>query len=185
MSEPWIVTRSGQKVCPWDPTPDTIVISDIATALSRIPRFMGHTREFYSVAQHSVFLSIMVRKEFALWALLHDAAEAYIGDMPRPIKQHLPKYREMEDRLLRCIAKRFDLTWPMPPEVKEADNIILVAEAEQLVEHNPEDWHLRHGKPSDRIVLWTASPSSAFDMFMSRFNDLDLARDVQKLDSNV
>lgn len=179
----WIVTHSGQKVCPWNPTPDTIRIEDIGIALSRIPRFIGHTRQFYSVAQHSVFLSIMVRKEFALWALLHDAAEAYIGDMPSPIKKEIPFFSLAEDKLLQCIADVFGLSWPMPAEVKKADNILLATEAEQLVEHTPEDWYLNMGegiKPSKNIALWTAPPDAAFTMFMSRFNDLVLARDVQK-----
>ena len=112
---------------------------DIAHSLSMLNRFTGHTTSPYSVAQHSVHVSTLVPKGMELWGLLHDASEAYLGDVATPLKAMLPCYREIEERVQRVIAKAFGLVWPMPPEVKEADCRALLGEKESLllVEH---DW---------------------------------------------
>lgn len=131
----WITTRSGRKFYPCDPKADDIDIHDICHALAHICRFGAHTKHYYSVAEHSVWVSRLVLPEHALEGLLHDAAEAYIGDMCRPIK-HMPfmqAYREMESKLEEVIAARFGLKYPWPDDVKHVDNVMCAVEAIALM----------------------------------------------------
>lgn len=109
----WIQTYTGKKFFPLDPDPELICIEDIAHSLAMQCRYNGHTRRFYSVAQHSVILASKFFKSHDLRfaALLHDASEAYLSDVPLPIK-HLPQftfYREAEDRLQRMIFAKFEV----------------------------------------------------------------------------
>lgn len=104
----WIQTYSGRAFYPLAPYPQDVCIEDIAHALSQLCRFGGHCRRFYSVAEHSVLLSRVVVPEFQLWALLHDASEAYLVDVPRPIKKQLPAYVEAERRVMAAICARFE-----------------------------------------------------------------------------
>jgi hypothetical protein len=118
--------------------PDIAVIDivDIAHALSCQGRFSGHTSQFYSVAQHSVNVSTIVKGPLQLTALLHDATEAYLIDMPRPIKRATnmgDRYREIEDNLYHTIAKRFGLLDPIPEEIKTADSVMLTTEMRDLM----------------------------------------------------
>ena len=120
-----IQTASGIKFYPFKPSQKEICIEDIAHALSQQCRFSGHTSfmgkmRHYSVAQHSLYCSYIC-EEYPLWALLHDAAEVYLVDVPTPIKYRLPLFRELEDKIERTIANRFNLIWPRPSEVKQAD----------------------------------------------------------------
>ena len=117
----WILTHTAKKFHPLNPDPELIEIEDIAHSLSLQCRYNGHCHDFYSVAEHSVRLSQVVPTEDALWGLLHDAAEAYFSDLPRPIKNQFPKFRELEDALLEMIMHRFGLGPKMPPAVKKAD----------------------------------------------------------------
>lgn len=113
---------TGKKFYSLDPRPEDIDIVDIAHALSMQCRYNGHYRRFYSVAEHCVLLSKLFTAEYALWALLHDETEAYVGDMVRPLKAHLPDYCAAEDRVMIAIAERFGLeSAVMPPEVVAAD----------------------------------------------------------------
>lgn len=135
LGEPWIQTFTGKKFYPFDPQPDQICIEDIAHALSLKCRFSGHLKYHYSVAEHSLNVAELVPRELKIHALLHDAAEAYLPDMPRPIK-HDPRmkfYREMEDKIQAAICRRFGLPHETPKEIKEADTVMLVTEAEQLL----------------------------------------------------
>jgi flavin-dependent thymidylate synthase len=101
----WMQTYSGGRFYPGDPRIEQIELTDIARALSRICRYAGHCEQFYSVAQHSVYVSGMVPPEHALCALMHDATEAYLVDIPRPLKRMLAGYTVLEDRLWRVIAE--------------------------------------------------------------------------------
>src|SRR5690606_29748913 len=94
----WMQTFTGRRFWPLDPRPDEICIEDIAHALSMQCRYAGHCLSFYSVAEHSVLLSQHVAEPFRRWALLHDASEAYLVDVPRPIKGDLSNYRAVEAR---------------------------------------------------------------------------------------
>lgn len=134
MENCWIQTYSGKKINPLAPKADDICFDDIAHALSNICRFNGHCNRFYSVAQHSVYVSVHASPENALWGLLHDASEAYICDLVRPVKNcnQMDGYSLIEDTLMFHIAKTFDLCWPMPEEIKELDRKFLFAEARDL-----------------------------------------------------
>jgi len=109
----------------FEPTLDMICIDDIAHSLSHQCRFGGHLPTFFSVAQHSVMTSKRVPQEHKLAALLHDASEAYLMDIPRPIKAHLTNYKELEDRLMELIALKFGFEYPLHPIVKKADEFML------------------------------------------------------------
>lgn len=118
---------------------EDVRLPDIAHALSLINRFTGHSKVPYSVAQHSVMVSRLTHPDNALWGLLHDASEAYLGDVATPLKTLLPGYRELEERVQRVIARVFRLSWPMPADVKEADLRALMAEKRDLVPGD-HDW---------------------------------------------
>ena len=122
-----------------------IELMDIAHALSHLCRFNGHTKRFYSVGEHSLYVSTLLEHHepaIQAWGLLHDAAEAYLGDMVRPIKQRMPEFKAIEDRLLQRIAKRFGLAWPIPNVVFDADDIMLATEFRDLM-HSPPQTPLR------------------------------------------
>jgi hypothetical protein len=108
------------------------------------------------VAEHCVRAARIVAPALRPWALLHDAAEAYLTDVPRPLKQELPEYHGHEERLLRCIAQRFELPWPIPPAVFEADDVMLATEARDLMAPPPASWGLTAAPLDDRIVPWSS-----------------------------
>lgn len=130
-----IAVYSGKPFSLTDPRPEDIRIEDIAHALSLLCRWNGHLREFYSVAEHCVLVSRLVPDEWALQGLLHDAAEAYIGDLSSPLKYVMTgsPYREIETNLSAMICERFGTTWPMHPTVKLADNVSAATEKRDLL----------------------------------------------------
>lgn len=101
--------------------PETIVIEDIARALSMNCRWGGHTKHFYSIAMHSIHVCDLVTEDNKLAALMHDASEAYLLDIPKPFKNLLPDYMAYEDRLMRVIAEKYGFEYPINPDVKFAD----------------------------------------------------------------
>lgn len=140
-----IRTYTGKFVNPLKMTDSDICIEDIAHALSLVPRFAGHTNHFLSVACHSITVCTLVSIQHKLAALLHDATEAYLLDIPTPIKKQLPLYQEAEKNLQRLIAKKFEFEYPLHPEIKAADKQAL--EEEYKVYHlssdsmpPPPDW---------------------------------------------
>lgn len=167
----WMQTYSGRQFWPLDPRPDEIHIEDIGHALSNQCRFAGHCRTFYSVAEHSVRVAEIVPPDEALWALLHDAPEAYLVDLPRPLKRSAgfaPRYREVEDRLMAVVCERFGLPVVMPERVKEADNVLLMTEARDLMRDPPVTWKDAGAEPlSWRIKPW--HPAKAKAEFMLAF----------------
>jgi hypothetical protein len=123
-----VVTNSGTMLNAINPNPDDLLIEDIAHALSMQCRFAGHTDEFYSIAQHSIICSMFAPPGLELEALLHDASEAYIQDITRPLKNKLKGYKAIESKLMKAIAKKFGFNWPLLPGIKDIDNEVLKIE---------------------------------------------------------
>jgi hypothetical protein len=171
-------TISGRKFWPLDPRAEDVDIRDIAHALANLCRFNGHVRKFYSVAQHSVIVSQVVPPEFALYGLLHDAAEAYIGDMTRPLK-HDPKmarFKECDIRLSAVIYQRFGLGHEEPPCVKAADRLVLQDEVRDVALHTERGSGYVHGAGTGRFIH-PQCPDEAKHSFIFRFHQLYGIRD--------
>ena len=168
----WILTHSGRHVELIDPDPAEIDIADIARGISRECRFSGQCLEFYSVAQHSVLASRFVSMEYALEALLHDATEAFLRDIPYPLKRLLPEYSRIEGILDRVIRRKFDLPEEMSAPVRLADRVLLATEKRDLMAHDPWAWPILEGvEPlSEQIVPW--SPEVSMERFLQRFAEL-------------
>lgn len=131
-----IRTNSGIYVNVFEPTPDMICIEDIAHSLSHQCRFAGHLQTFYSVAQHSLFCARAVDTNYKLAALLHDASEAYLVDIPTPIKRRLANYKEIEDKLMGIISEKFGFEYPLHKVVKDVDAYALQTEWDNLMVQN-------------------------------------------------
>lgn len=179
MNGGYIHTFTGHKFYPLNPDADLIDIEDIAHALAMSCRFTGHTRKFYSVAQHSVIVSQHC-PNYPLTGLLHDASEAYLTDIPRPLKPKLNNYVEIEDHLQSVIAGKFDLPYPFPKEVHYIDNMILGDEARSLFpKFKWTDWgisnDLRFEGFGIEIDPW--SPEESELHFLNRYRELVLAGD--------
>lgn len=171
----WIQTFTGIQFWPLDPRPEEIDIRDIAHALSNQCRFCGHVNEFYSVAEHSVRCSFIVPQKDALWALLHDASEAYLVDLPRPLKQYSQLgryYREAESRVMRAVALHFKLDAHYPEAVRQADNIMLVTEKRDLMKMPPKPWEDNGARPLIETIRAPFKPEGAERAFLQRFNDV-------------
>lgn len=169
----WIQTYTGRQFWPLEPRPQDIDILDIAHALSNLCRYGGHVEQFYSVAQHCVLVSYAVPAEHALRGLLHDASEAYLIDVPRPIKRSegMEAYRAAEKRLEAAIYERFGLLAEDPECIKTADNQLLRTEQRDLMKPAPAAWKdYRVGALPETIIPWT--PHQSRDRFLARFNEL-------------
>ncbi|HRH68896.1 MAG TPA: hypothetical protein PLB89_05245 [Flavobacteriales bacterium] len=134
-----IRTVSGALVDPFNPDPSMLRIEDIAHALARIPRFGGHTYFPWSVAQHSLAGAALVPDEHKLAFLLHDSSEAYLLDVPKPIKKRLPEYMAVEERLMTVLASRFEFEYPFHDSIKEADQHMLLTERQQFLLQQPNE----------------------------------------------
>lgn len=163
----WILTFTGQQFYPLAPDVASIAIEDIAHALSNLCRYNGHCRTFYSVAEHSLRVSHGVPREDALWGLLHDASEAYLGDFVSPLKHHTAcgqDYQRHEANLMAAICARFGLPATMPASVLRADH-------EQLQDEL--HWLLDPATIFDRrMSLNTMPPLHAELEFLNRFREL-------------
>lgn len=167
----WMQTYTGRAFYPLDPQPADIDPVDIAHSLSLLCRYGGHVKLAYSVAEHCVLLSHAVAPENALWALLHDATEAYLGDMIRPLKTAMPEYRQVEDRLAAVIADRFGIDPVCPDEVKLADTRILLDERAALMAAPPQPWAVEHLEPLGvEIRCW--APDEAENRYLDRLHEL-------------
>ena len=179
-----IQTFTGRRISPFTPDPADIDIADIAHALSQLCRFGGHCRTFYSVAQHCCVVADAVEAaggdaETALAALLHDAAEAYLGDLPHPLKHRSALgdlYREIEAPLQRAICERFGLR-ELPALVKEIDRAALAAERALLMRPADDGWwpELQGVEPLD-VSLEPWPPERAAAEFRSRYERYEAAR---------
>jgi 5'-deoxynucleotidase YfbR-like HD superfamily hydrolase len=177
--EPFIQTVSGRRVNPFALRASDIDIDDIAHALANQCRFGGHCRPFYSVAQHSCLVADLVAVKGGdataeLWALLHDAPEAYLSDLPHPLK-HFSEfgrlYREAEDKLQQAICEHFALPPEPPAALREADRALLAAERLTLMADAWEWPELQGIEPADvEIDPW--QPERALHEFLRRYRDL-------------
>jgi hypothetical protein len=179
---PYLQTVSGRWVNPFDPDPEQLDAGDIARSLANQCRFGGHCRAFYSVAQHSVIVSELVESrggdaEDAFAALMHDATEAYLGDMPHPLKHRSAlgrAFREAEGHLEQAIRDRFRIR-PDVLEIKRVDRALLASERRAF---SAETWHwpeLEGVDPLD-IELTAWSPDEAEAAFNRRYAELDARR---------
>jgi len=168
-NEPWIQTYTGKKFTPLNPREEDIDILDIAHALSNLCRFTGHSSEFISIAQHSVFVSSLVPNKHKLCALLHDASEAYLNDISTPLKKSkvFETYRKIEENLMSMIYNKYGVSEHNPLEVKQADSIALSTEAKNFLNLRP-DWVLKD-KPLD-IKISSLNPTDAKKLFLETFN---------------
>lgn len=163
MKHPVIETASGISFRPLSPRIEDIEIEDIAHALANQCRFSGHTRFHYSVAQHSVYVSRLIRrngydKQTQLWGLLHDASEAYLVDLPSPLKEHpgFAYYKIFERRLMRAVCDRFGLPRREPTAVRFYDARLLATEVRDLMHADKPHWNkLTHAPELDlKIKPW-------------------------------
>lgn len=170
----WIQLHSGKKFYPMAPTEEDITIRDIAHSLSHMCRFTGHCKSFYSVAQHCVLVSYLVDSDFALCGLLHDASEAYLVDVPKPLKR-LPVfagYRELEGKLQTMIFEKFGWCGGEVPEVKKVDTQMLATEARDLMSPLHPEW-IQPCAPLP-ITITPLGPNEAKMLFLDRFKELIL-----------
>lgn len=180
MSSGWMQTLTGKKLDPFNPTPDTVCIEDVAHALSNLCRFGGHCKRFYSVAEHSVRGTEFIIDEYedldlAFDFLMHDTSEYAFQDLVRPIKKQLPDYENAEHAMQKFLAGHFGFRYPFVPLVHEIDNRMLVTEAVALLRDGPvENWH--QGMLCAPIILEDAelgwSPGRARLEFITLYNQL-------------
>lgn len=172
----WFQTFSGRQVFVLDPKPSDIDLIDVAHALARVCRFGGHVvPEHYSVAQHSVLVSYECDPDNAFIGLLHDAAEAYLGDVIHPLKIDLPDYQAIEKLWERAIGEHFglgDSIVNLPADVKRADLRLLATERRDLLSDGPghAKWNLHELPMQARIDPWPAKVAE--EKFVARYLSL-------------
>lgn len=165
-------TFTGEYINPFNATVDQINIKDISHALSNIPRFGGHLPEFYSVAQHSIacvnfarYCGVHSRKALRT-VLLHDASEAYLLDIPKPIKKQIPNYAITEDHIMSIISEKFDIYYPLPPYVKDIDGTMLREEWYSLMLKTEDYTKLSNGCLTPGLSNMQAK-ESFYELFLS------------------
>ncbi len=171
----WIGLLSGATLNYNDPGSSEVTIDDLAAALSNVCRFSGHLPCFYSVAQHLVNTSRIVKPELAYDALMHDTSEAFTNDIPTPLKWALPVFKELEARIEEAMGKRFGFTYPYHPDVKLADTQMLLLEKKYIKqdEHkwiNYQDIEFEH--LVDLVDLKPWQPIRAKREFLERYEEL-------------
>ncbi|HYG76508.1 MAG TPA: phosphohydrolase [Planctomycetota bacterium] len=179
----WMQTFTGRQFWPLDPKPEDVCIEDIAHALALKCRFGSHSREFYSVAQHSVYVAQIVPSHLQMRALLHDAAEAYLPDVGRPIKGRLSavlfyggdfnvvNFKNLESRVLFAIAGALGVCGPFDfPEIKYADDVLLATEARDLMAEPPVPWHPLPEALPFKLEAW--GPGRAESEFLRAYERL-------------
>lgn len=154
-----IRTYTGKFVDPFNLRPEDVCIEDIAHALSHQCRFAGHTKRFYSVAEHCYEVTRRLDHPLKIYGLLHDASEAYLIDLPTPIKDQLPEYKAAEHRAMLAVAEAFKLepNFFQHPDVKAADRVLLEFEWQKIV---------------TRDQWISKNPNWAKECFLRSFNSL-------------
>lgn len=167
----WILTFTGKQFDLYDPDVELIDPRDIAHSLANLCRFNGHTREFYSVAQHCCLVADLVPEEDKLAALLHDGAEAYVGDMVRPLKQWMAAYQDVEEWIWERICTRFKLDTELPATVRRADLIALAIERRDLMPTDSASWDCLVGIEPAAATIRPWSPNEARLTYQQRLMD--------------
>lgn len=169
---PTIMLHSGEYFDILDPRSSRLDIQDIAHGLSNVCRFAGQCADFYSVAQHSVLVSYNVPPEHAFAGLMHDAAEAMIGDVSKPLKVLLPEYQRIEHDIEQAIFERYGLPAKLPSCVKQADLALLRTEQRDLMHADRDVWTYAEGAQALPVKIVEVPPRAAKNMFLGRFYQL-------------
>lgn len=172
---PRIMLQSGGWFDFLDPLNSPFTIEDIAHGLAHVCRYAGQCSGFYSVAEHSLLVADIV-SDHPLEALLHDAAEAFMGDVTRPLKQLLPEYKRIEASVEDAILARLGLTAPIPKTVKDADLQVLAAEQLQIMPKGTADWAGQQGVKPAAVTVRFLRPEIAYAEFMERYRTLSASR---------
>ena len=174
MLDDYIETYTGIKFDFLNPKVEQIDIEDIAHSLAVQVRFTGHCKEFYSIAEHSINVMDIVPPEHKLWALLHDAGEAYLTDVASPIKKYLTNYKQMEKKIMDVICDKFGLDHDMPPIVHEHDMQLLSVESHHLMTSQGLDWEVNKNiiKTIPNFKLECYNPNMAKEFFLEEFYKL-------------
>lgn len=177
-----ILTHSGRYFNFDEPEKSYIDIKTIAHALSNICRFTGHVDTFYSVAQHSVLVSYLVPPEHAMEGLVHDAGEAYIGDVATPLKSMLADYKTIEHRVEAAVLGHFGLPVIMHPSVKQADLKALATEKRDLMPDAIDGlpWDCIEGIEPHPEKIIPLSPEDAKNLFLARYYELKMLKESSK-----
>ena len=168
-----INTHSGREVDALFPynSLNEIDIGDIAWSLSQQPRFNGHGEPFYSVAQHCVELSFLVHESHEHTALMHDACEAYLGDMASPVKRGLKDYQKLEHLWNQKLSAEFEFAYPFPEPVIQADKCLLTTEMAHFMKRMPSN-HDADRYPGYIINIIPRKAETARVMFAMRYAEL-------------
>ncbi|NPV76195.1 MAG: hypothetical protein HPY59_07440 [Anaerolineae bacterium] len=169
---PQVLIHSGNNFDFVDLDRNIFTIEDIAHGLSNVCRFGGQCNRFYSVAQHSVMVSYLVPAELSMAALLHDAAEAFMGDITSPLKSLLPDYRTLEKKVESMILARFGIVEPLDMRIKLADRIALATEERDLMPRHADSWELLRGVLPIQGRIRPVSSRKAYRQFMSRYKEI-------------
>jgi hypothetical protein len=179
----WIQTVNNKKIDFKDPDPDQIIIEDIASGLSNMPRFAGQLRKFYSVAEHCLLAERLYVQatehpdvDVCRAILMHDATEAYMCDVPTPLKSLLKEYQLIEDMLDEVIKEKFSISTDEKVQeiVKKYDVLMLKNEA--VHEHGDLNW-LNEKKYRDvpiikNFTIYHMAPPLARGLFIQRWKEL-------------
>ncbi len=172
----YISTFLGNRFFPSEPRIDGIAIEDIAHGLAYQCRFNGQTRTFYSVAQHSLMVASLLPRELGRAALLHDAAEAYLGDMVKPLKLLMPDFNRIESAVTDLIAAHFGVDFSDYGRIKQADLVALATEKRDLMPNSTEAWSYLAGIEPLAWPIAPLMPPDAKDAFMAEWKRLEAER---------
>ncbi|MEG3159360.1 hypothetical protein U1763_02485 [Sphingomonas sp. LB2R24] len=168
---PTIMLASGRVFDFLDPHGSDFTIEDVAHGLAHVCRYAGQCRAFYSVAEHSMLVSD-VTVDHPYEALLHDAAEAFIGDVTRPLKQLLPEYKVIEANVEDAVSKRFGMSDGYRAAVKAADLSVLAAEQAQVMAPGTNSWAAEAGIVPAAVRVRYLNPDDAKREFLDRYERL-------------
>lgn len=167
----WMVTATGRQYWPLDPRPGDVDIVDVATHLAKECRYNGACLGHYSVAEHSVLVSMVVPPQYALQGLMHDAPESYLKDLTRPVKRGVGQvYADLEELNWRAIAERFGIDPELHASVKAADDSVLMAERYALFPDHKHMWSVKAEPAAVKIL--GLSWQGARDAFLRRWQEL-------------